>query len=113
MIGPADPATEQNDDAPDCGGRSGRSPSTETVTKSDRSPQGLLEQGRRILDPVLAPHGFHFQPSAEEGSVVFASGRYARAEREIELEKIEEERRLRADMGSDLKRFLHRVFGLS
>ncbi len=38
---------------------------------------------------------------------------YARAEREIELGKIEEERRLRAEMGSDLKRFLHRVFGFS
>ena len=47
----------------------------------------LLEAGREILDPVLAPHGFHWvlERSGEGSGGRFVSGAYVRGNRRLEL----------------------------
>lgn len=47
----------------------------------------LLEAGRKLIEPLLARHGFAWQPGGEGAGSggLFACGRYGRGERQLEL----------------------------
>jgi hypothetical protein len=52
-----------------------------------KDPHMMLERGIRVLDPILDPHGFHFNfQSVGQGSGgPYARGEFVREERCLEL----------------------------
>jgi hypothetical protein len=57
------------------------------MSTANRNPIQVLEDGRKILDPVLVAHGFEFQegPQGSSSGGEFACGEYIRGDRRLEI----------------------------